>query len=258
MKETKVSLFAAALLVLLVADRANAFIFTDLVAYAQRIEQMSQVAEYIQMFNTYRQEFDQYKTQFDNYYGSFHTVYHRLSAADWRDFIPTNWGRLNDHFITIWKTFDEGAWQSQVVALQTTPLYSNNPDFQAYADNLISLSEQQVGRLKQEEADLIDLQNQDAAHNTDIQNFENENAALVLGPDEIGNEVDLSQQIALTNSILIELATIQAQIKVVEQRLLTDQKEERNLVTSMKQLEIDAENGDFNNLNYLLSLTKTQ
>jgi hypothetical protein len=257
MKKCKVSLLAAALLLLLIAPRANAFIFTDFVAEAQRIEQMSQVAEYINMFDTYRQVFDQYKTVFDDYYKSFHLVYSRLPLADLIDFNASNWGRLNDHFITIWKTFDEGAWQSQVLALKTTPLYSNNPDFQAYADNLIGMSEDQVTRLKQEEADLISLQSQDAAHNADIERFKSRNAELV-SEDQADSEVALSQQVALTNAILIELASIQAETKVVEQRLLTDQKEERNLVMRMKQLEIDAQNGDFNNLNYLSTLTETR
>jgi hypothetical protein len=257
MKKSKASLLAAALLLVLIAPRANAFIFTDFVAEAQRIEQMSQVAEYIKMFDTYRQVFDQYKAVFDDYYKSFHLVYSRLPLADLIDFNASNWGRLNDHFITIWKTFDEGAWQSQVLALKTTPLYSNNPDFQAYADNLIGLSEQQVASLKQEEADLIDLQSQDAAHNDDIERFKSRNAELV-SEDQVDSEVALSQQVALTNAILIELASIQAETKVVEQRLLTDQKEERNLVTRMKQLEIDAQNGDFNNLNYLSTLTETR
>ena len=257
MKKSKVSLLAAALLLLLIAPRANAFIFTDFVAEAQRIEQMSQVAEYINMFDTYRQVFDQYKAVFDDYYKSFHLVYSRLPLADLIDFNASNWGRLNDHFITIWKTFDEGAWESQVLALKTTPLYSNNPDFQAYADNLIGMSEQQVASLKQEEADLIDLQSQDAAHDADIERFKSRNAELV-SEDLVDSEVALSQQVALTNAILIELASIQAETKVVEQRLLTGQKEERNLVTRMKQLEIDAQNGDFNNLNYLSTLTETK
>ena len=77
-------------------------------------------------------------------------------------------------------------------------------------------------------------------------------------PDQVGNEIALSQQIALTNAILIELASIQAESKVVEQRLLTDQKEQRNLIMRMKQLEIEAQKGDIRNLDYLQSITKTQ
>ncbi len=249
---------SATMLSLLTANQANAFIFTDLVAKVQRIEMMRQASEYIQQINTYRQEFDKYKKDFDSYFNSFHLVYRRLSSADWTDFNPSNWDRLKDHFITIWKTFDEGAWQSQVVALKTTPLYSINPDYQAYADNLITLSEEQVAQLKKEEAHLIELQAQDAAHYDDLERFKSRNAALVIGNDQVGNEIALSQQIALTNAILIELASIQAESKLVEQRLLTDQKEERNLIMRMKQLEIEAQNGDFKNVDYLPALTKTK
>ncbi len=254
----KKTLLSATLLFLLNANQAHAFIFTDVVAYAQRISMMGQAAQYIQQINTYRSEFDKYKTVFDSYFKTFHTVYRRLSSADWQDFVPTNWILLKDHFITIWKTFDEGAWQSQVLALRTTPLYSMNADYQAYADNLISLSEDQTVQLKMEEAHLIELQAQDAKHHEDLERFKSRNAALTLGEDEVGNEIALSQQIALTNAILIELASIQAESKVVEQRLLTDQKEQRNLISRMKQLEIDAQAGDQKNLDYLQSLNQTK
>jgi hypothetical protein len=251
-------MLSVTMLLLFYVNQAHAFIFTDLVAHAQRIEMMSQAAEYIHQLNTYRAEFAKYKTVFDDYFKSFHIVYRRLSSADWKDFVPTDWILLKDHFITMWKTFDEGAWQSQVVSLQMTPLYSIDSDYKAYADKLIGLSEEQVARLKKEEANLIDLQKQDLDHHEDLEKFKNRNAELALGADEVGNEIALSQQIALTNAILIELASIQAESKVVEQRLLTDQKEQRNLITRMKQLEVDAQSGDLKNLDYLQSLTKTK
>ena len=115
-----------------------------------------------------------------------------------------------------------------------------------------------MAQLKQEEAHLIELQKQDLRHHEDLERFKSRNAALVLGDDEVGNEIALSQQIALTNAILIEIASIQAETKLVEQRLLTEQKEQRNLIMRMKQLEIEAQNGDLRNLDYLPALTKTQ
>jgi hypothetical protein len=254
----KKNVFFAGLLLLFFTDRADAFIFTDVVAKVQRIQMIAQASQYIQQINNYRKEFEKYKSEFDNYFKSFHLVYRRLSQADWKDFVPTNWDRLKDHFITIWQTFDEAAWQAQILGLRTSPLYAINPDYEAYADKLISLSEEQVSRLKQEEAHLIQLQEQDKAHHNDLERFKSRNAALVLGLDQVGNEIALSQQIALTNAILIELASIQSETKVIEQRLLTDQKEQRNLIMRMKQLEIEAETGDTGNLDYIQSITKTQ
>jgi hypothetical protein len=253
----KRNMLFAVLLLFFITNRANAFVFTDIVAKVQRIQMIAQASQYIQQLNNYRQEFEKYKTEFDKYYKSFHVVYRRLSQADWKDFVPTNWNRLKDHFITIWKTFDEAAWQAQVLGLRTSPLYSINPDYRAYADNLIALSEEQVDRLKKEEANLLELQKQDKEHNDDLERFKARNAALALGPDQVGNEIALSQQIALTNAILIEMASIQAETKVIEQRLLTDQKEQRNLIMRMKQLEIEAESGDIKNLDYINSITKT-
>lgn len=255
MKRTALSLF---LLMLLIADQAHAFIFTDLIAKVQRIEMMLQASEYIRQLDNYRKEFDLYKNLFNSYYQIFHGIYRRMSVGEWPSIIPTNWTQLKDHNILIWKTFDEPAWQSQVLALKISPLYATNPDYQAYADSLIRLSEEQVIRLKREEADLIKLQAQDVAHHDDLERFKNRNAQLAIGRDVLGEEIPLSQQIALTNAILLEIASIQAETKVVEQRLLTDQKEERNIVMRMKQLEIEAQKGDLRNLDRLLALTKTK
>jgi hypothetical protein len=229
-------------------SRAHAFIFTDLFAEMQRYQMMGQAAQYISQLTAYRQEFAQYKATFDDYVQSFNHVYSRVSPADWGDFVPTVWNQLEDHYISFWQTFDEAAWQTQVIGLRLNPLYSVNADYRAYAENLISLSAQQASRLKMEEASLMQLQNQDRQHSDSLERFNSLNEALSLGYYDDSEEVSLSQQIALTNSILIEMASIQAETKLIEQRLLTDQKEQRNLIMRMKQLEIESQNGDIRNL----------
>lgn len=248
--------FVCTALLLLIADKANAFIFTDLVAKVQRMEMMAKSDALLGHIDTYRQEFDKYKQVFDKYYLSFQNVYRHLPAADWRNYSSTSWWQLKDHVIAIWKTFDEPAWQAQILALETTPLYSTDPDYRAYADRLVQLSGDQMVQLKKEEAQLIDLQAQDIEHYKTLERFRAVNASLVVGNDN--DQVALSQQVALTNSILIELASIQAESKVVEQRLLTEQKEARNLITRMKQLEIEAQQGDLKNLDALLAQTKSK
>src|SRR4029453_15570439 len=134
-------LFPATLLVLLIPCRGDAFIFTDLVAQAQRITMIEQAAQHLEHIDSYRKEFDKYKKEFDKNFLSFRRVHPRLSAADWGDFNPSKWSRLQDHLITIWKTFDEAAWQTQVLALRISPLYGSNPDYREYADKLVKLSE---------------------------------------------------------------------------------------------------------------------
>ena len=54
-------LFPATLLVLLIPCRADAFIFTDLVAQAQRITMIEQAAQHLEHIDSYRKEFDKYK-----------------------------------------------------------------------------------------------------------------------------------------------------------------------------------------------------
>jgi hypothetical protein len=240
----KKGLLIAGFMFLFVPHRADAFVFTDPAATAQRVIQIAnQVREYTQ-FAGYLGKFNEYKSQFDSYFSTFHQVYRRLTAADWRDFTPSEWIRLKDHLITIWRTFDQAAWESQIMGLRTSQYYATNSDYRAYADSLISLSETQVERLKEEEAHLINLQKQDKIHSETLERYRARTQALATGEDRTGNEIILGQQIALTNAILIEMAQIQAETKVVEQRLLTDQKEQRNLITRMKQLETEAQQGN--------------
>jgi len=108
------------------------------VAQAQRVAIISQAIQQVEQLDGYRREFDRYKRVFDNYFLAFRRVYRRLSWRDWGDFNPSNWGRLGDHLIRIWKTFDERAWQSQVIALRISPLYANNPDYRSTSTNSCS------------------------------------------------------------------------------------------------------------------------
>ncbi len=243
----KKGIFITALILMFAANRADAFVFTDPAATAQRVIQIANQVQQIMQLTNYRAEFDKYKNQFDSYFSTFQTVYRRLNPADWQYYVPSEWIRLKDHLITIWKTFDEQAWQAQIMGLRTTRQYQVNPDYRTYADSLIGLSEEQVDRLKQEEAHLIDLEKQDKEHREALERYKLQNQALITGPSGPGNEVYLPQLTALTNAILIESAQIQAETKVVEQRLLTDQKEQRNLITRMKQLETEAQQGDRRN-----------
>jgi hypothetical protein len=252
----KKGIFFAALLLVFVTNRADAFVFTDPAAHAQRVVQLARQMEQIRQMTSYISEFNRYKAQFDSYFSTFQTVYRRVSAADWRFYVPSEWVRLRDHLITIWKIFDEQAWQAQIMGLRNTHEYQVNPDYRTYADSLIGLSEEQVDRLKQEEAHLIDLQRQDRVHGETLERYKAQNQALITGPARPGNEVFLPQLTALTNAILIEIAQIQAETKVVEQRLLTDQKEQRNLLTRMKQLEIEAQQGDSRNQNNIRNLLR--
>jgi hypothetical protein len=245
-------------LLLVCSSNAHAFIFTDLVAKAQRIIMISDAAKHLEEFQKYQAEFDRYKQEFDKYFINFRRIYRRLASSDWRDFTPASWSRLYDHFIGIWKTFDPMAYDTQVAALKLNPFYQGSIEYRDYVDKLVALSDQQVEHLKQEEAHLMMLQGQDAAHHETLQRFQLQNESLVRGEDVPGNEVALTHQVALLNAILIEIASIQAETKVVQQRLLTQQQEARNLIMRMKQLEIESQSGDTKNLDQILQFTRNR
>ena len=243
------------------ANPARAFIFTDASAIAQRAAQFTQTAahyvssnsHYAQFMN-YVTQFNQYRTQFENYYNNFRYVYRRLSSADYyRDFNPSNWNwtRLDNHLIRTWRTFNQTAWDVQVLTLRASRLYDSNPIYRRYAERLIELSEEQAEQLKKEEAHLLELEAQDARHNEALETFRNTNAALATGSGEIA----LGHQIALTNAILIELASIQAETRIVEQRLLSMQRDQQDLIARMKELELEAQQDDSRNLEYIISTT---
>jgi hypothetical protein len=184
---------ATTLLLFGLTGRADAFIFTDTAALVQRASQFIQTAAHYKTFLTYKDEFDKYKLEFEKYFKNFRQIYRRLSSGDWQDFTPSDWARLRDHFIGIWKTFDQAAYDTQVLSLTTSPLYARSPEYKTYADNLIQLSEQQTEQLKREEAHLLELQAQDQAHYEALQRFKSRNGGLVLGEDTEGNEIALSQ-----------------------------------------------------------------
>ena len=125
---------AAIPIFLFFTSSAEAFIFTDTAALAQRAAHFLQTHAHYQMFLTYKGEFDKYKVEFDRYFQNFRRIYRRLSSLDWEDFNPSDWDRLQDHFITIWKTFDQLAYETQVIALRTNPLYERSPEYRDYAD----------------------------------------------------------------------------------------------------------------------------
>jgi hypothetical protein len=116
------------------------------------------------------------------------------------------------------------AYETQVAALKLNPLYQGSIEYRDYVDKLVALSDQQVEHLKQEEAHLMMLQAQDAAHHESLQRFQFQNESLVRGEDIPGNEVALTHQVALLNAILIEIASIQAETKVVQHEAAGDRK----------------------------------
>jgi len=231
---------------------------------AQRAAQFTQTAahyvssnsHYAQFMN-YVTQFNQYRSQFESYFNNFRFVYRRLSSADYyRDFNPSNWNwtRLDNHLIRTWRTVNQTAWDVQVLTLRASRLYDSNPVYRRYADKLIELSEEQADQLKKEEAHLLELEAQDTRHKDALETFKNTNASLATGSGELA----LGHQIALTNAILIELASIQAEARIVEQRLLSMQRDQQNLIARMKELELEAQQDDSRNLEYIISTTTAQ
>ena len=65
----------ATLILFGVTGRADAFIFTDTAALAQRASQFIQTAAHYKTFLTYKDEFDKYKLEFEKYFKNFRQIY---------------------------------------------------------------------------------------------------------------------------------------------------------------------------------------
>jgi len=205
----------------------------------------------------YVSQFNQHRSAFESYHNHFRSVYRRMSSATYyRDFDVSNWNwtRLDNHLLRTWRTVNQSTWQAQALALRASRLYENNPLYRRYADRLIELSEEHVENLMREEALMRDLEQRSTERRETLQKLRDTNAGLVTGSDE----VSAAQQAALTNSILLELAAIQVETGILEQRLRATQQEQQNLIAQMKQLELEAREGDVRNLEHIISTTTAQ
>ena len=249
-------------------NSARAFIFSDVAALGQRALQFVQTAaHYTQsahhytastshyaQFMGYVTQFNQYRSAFENYYNNFRSVYGRMSSASYyRDFDVSNWNwtRLDNHLLRTWRTVNQSTWQAQALALRASRLYESSPLYRRYAERLIELSEEHVENMMKEEALMRDLEQRSAERRDTLERFRNTNAGLSTGSDEIS----AGQQAALTNSILLELAAIQVETSVIEQRLRAAQQDQQNLIAQMKQLELEARESDALNLEHIISKT---
>ena len=252
-------------------NSARAFVFSDVAALAQRASQFIQTAShYAQSVNHYTAsishyaqfmgyvtQFNQYRTAFENYYNNFRSVYRRMSSTSYyRDFDVSNWNwsRLDNHLLRTWRTVNQSTWQAQTLALRASRLYESNPLYRRYADRLIELSEEQVESMRKEEALMRELEERSAERRETLARLRNTNADLSTGDDEIS----AGQQAALTNSILLELAAIQVETSILEQRLRASQQDQQNLIARMKQLELEARESDSLNLEHIISNTSGQ
>ena len=250
---------------------ARAFVFSDVAALAQRAMQFVQTAShYTQSANHYTSsashyaqfmghvsQFSQYKSQFENYYNNFRSVYKRMSSASYyRDFDVSNWNwtQLDNHLLRTWRTVNQSTWQAQTLALRASRMYENNPIYRRYADRLITLSEEHVESLIKEEALTRELEQRSAERRETLARLRDTNAILSTGSDEIS----AGQQAALTNSILLELAAIQVETSILEQRLRATQQEQQNLISQIKQLELEARENDALNLEHIITTTTRQ
>jgi hypothetical protein len=202
----------------------------------------------------YVTEFNQYRNQFESYYRNFQFVYRRMSSGDYyRDFNVSNWNwtQLDNHLLRTWRTVNQAAWDAQTLALRASRLYDNNPAYRRYADRLITLSEEKIDQMKQEEALTVELEERAKERRETLERLKETNAKLAIG----NSDISAGQLQVLANNIMLELAAIQIETGVIEQRRRTAEHDLQNLIAQMKQFEMEAHEDDALNLEHILSKT---
>jgi len=210
---------------ILFVDNANAFIFSDIAALAQRAAQFIQTAKsyadqytHLQQFIGYVTEFQDYRRQFESYEKQFQNVYRKISTGDYArsfDVSEWDWKRLDDHILRAYRTYNKAAWDMQRLALRTSSLIETNPLYRRYVERLEVLMDNVEQRAKEKESDLDITENDINTRRITLLELRNTNRELSTEDD-----VSASQLASLQNRLLLELVqnNIDRDFKEVQQQ----------------------------------------
>jgi len=263
MKKTILKISLCLMLVFCCGSPARAFVFSDVAALAQRAVQFVQTASHytssvthFKEFAGYAQEFNKYKQQFEGYYNNFNRVYKSISGGRYAQAFNVsnwNWTRLDDHILRAWKTYNQASWDIQMIGLRTSRLFETNPAYRRYAERLIALSEEKIESIKKEEALSIELEERDKEQRQALEQLRATSAEISTKDDIAATELQV-----LSNNILLELAKIQAENNLMEQRRRRIEQELQSLLAELQQAEIEARENDDANYEHIFNFRFTK
>jgi hypothetical protein len=192
----------------------------------------------------YRRQFEQYQNQ-----------YRRITSGRYlQDFNVSNWDwmRLDDHILRTWRSWNQAHWDIQMMGLRASRLIENNPAFRIYVDRIEALGREKQESLKKEEALTRELEKRLQDRRDALEKLQTTNQNLAVGSS---GEMDTGALQALNNRILLELAAIQVESHVIEQRRLAKEIELNNIMMEIKNIEAEARRSDGQNLDTILKTT---
>jgi len=229
------------------ATPAQAFIFSDVAALAQRVAQYLQHAQQYVASAThysevvrYAQDFNQFRNQFNTYWITYNRIHRRITSGQYTnafDVTKWDWTRLDDHILRTWRSYNRAFWDAQQLALMTNQLIVTNPAYRAYTQNLIALKEDKIEKLQQNEALLNVLAQQNSDSRNQLISLEAKNKELTTDLGGSTDPLDAAQLQSLNNLIMLEQTAIlarEAEIRILERK---QQEEAQAINEQLKDLE---------------------
>jgi len=244
---------------------ANAFVFSDISALAQRAVQFIQTATHYTASVThykqvvdYAKEFNQYRNQFDNYWKTFNRIYTKINRGDYaRDFNVSdwNWLMLDDHILRTWRSYNQASWDAQLLALRSSRLIDTNPAYRRYVERLEVLTVEKAESLKKEEADILIIEGELKQHMETLDKLKETNEKLTIVQGSSTDPIDAAQLQSLNNLIVLEQVAIQVKSNLLEQRRREAERANTNFLAEIQRLELEARQGDEQNLEHIMNFS---
>jgi len=237
------------------AAPAQAFVFTDASALAQRAAQFIQTAQhYVASVTHYRQvvdyaqQFNQFRNQFNTYWNTYNRIHRRVTSGQYTsafDVTKWNWSRLDDHIIRTWRSYNRAFWDAQQLALMTNQLIQTNPAYRAYVDRLVHLKEEKITNLQANEAMLEELEQQNRDSREALIKLEARNKELTTNAGGSTDPMDTAQLQSLNNLVMLEQTSILAREAAIRNLERKQEEEARHLAAELRALEIELKRDAF-------------
>jgi len=243
-------------------NTAQAFVFSDVPAIAQRAAEFIKSAQrHIETATHYRKvveyarEFNAYKQQFQSFQNSFDRVYRKIKSGDYTrafDISKWDWRNLDDHILRTWTTWNQASWDLQKLILQAGKLYETNPAYKRYADRLAALGDEKAERAKREEASIRNLERRHEEYKVDLNKLRETNRELTEGNTD---DINGAQLQALNNQILLLQTLIQAEEKTIEDQRQKLEKSVFNDLMEIQKATQELHKDDGRNFEFILEKT---
>jgi hypothetical protein len=236
--------------------QANAFVFSDLAAFGQRLAEFlknaknwTETSTHYQQVVDYAKDINQFKNQFDTYWKTYNRIYSRVSSGQYTnafDVTKWDWTKLDDHILRTWRSYNRAFWDAQQLALMSSQLVQSNPAYMAYATRVSQMMDERAQKLQQNEAMLRDIEEQNRNGRETLDSLRKKNMDLTVTTGSSDDPMDVAQLQSLNNLIMLEQSAIQAREAAIVTLERRQTEEMKALGDELKALETELRQNAFN------------